>query len=83
MNTAELLSLLDHAATVLLVVGAAVGLVCANLDADAIEADGMPRLASAIRWGRRLGGLALQLRSLKAPDSKPSSALPADKDGAS
>lgn len=71
------LSTLDHVATVLLVAGTVIGLACANLDADAIEAEGWPRLATAIRWGRRLGGLAVQLRALKSGEA------PEKKDGAS
>lgn len=76
------LSALDHAATVLLVVGTVIGVVCANLDADTIEADGWPRLAWWIRLGRELGGLAKQIRKFKsgAPSSDPA---PSDKGGAS
>lgn len=73
MDLTKIMDGLEHVSTLALLLGAGVGLLCANLDADGIEADGWPRLASAIRLGRRLGGLALQLRSLKAPDSKPPS----------
>lgn len=73
MDIAKLIDGLDHLATVALLVGAGVGLLCANLDADAIEEDGWPRLARAIRLGRALGGLALKVREMKgkAPASDP------------
>lgn len=79
MDIGKLIDGLDHAATVLLLVGAGVGLLCANLDADAIEEDGWPRLARAIRLGRAIGGLALKVREMKggkAPASDPAPPTP-------
>ena len=78
MDIGELIDNLDHVATVALFVGAGVGLLCANLDADAIEEEGWPRLARAIRLGRALGGLALKVREMKGgkPPSDPAPPTP-------
>ena len=78
MDITKILDGLDHAATVALLIGAGIGLLCANLDADAIEEDGYPRLARAIRLGRALGGLALKVREMKGgkPSSDPAPPTP-------
>lgn len=76
MDIANLIDNLDHVATVALFVGAGIGLLCANLDADAIEDDGWPRLARAIRLGRALGGLALKVREMKGGKAPPSDPAP-------
>jgi hypothetical protein len=55
--------------SVVLVVLVLVGLVCAQIDADALDAT-HPRLATAVRWGARLGALAAQLRKKKVPREK-------------
>lgn len=83
MDITKILDGLDHAATVALLIGAGVGLLCANLDADAIEEEGWPRLARAIRLGRALGGLALKVREMKGGKSLPPSdpAPPTPKSG--
>ena len=83
MDITKILDGLDHAATVALLIGAGVGLLCANLDADAIEEDGYPRLARAIRLGRDLGGLALKMRAMKGGKPPSSDPSPSDKGGAS
>lgn len=83
MDITKILDGLDHAATVALLIGAGVGLLCANLDADAIEEDGYPRLARAIRLGRDLGWLALKMRAMKGGKSPASDPAPSDKGGAS
>lgn len=49
---------------VMLVLGV-VGLVCAQLDPDVIEAAGWPRLAQAVRWGAQIGALAVVLGKSK------------------
>ena len=83
LDSAKIRDGLDPAATVALLIGAGVGLLCANLDADAIEEDGWPRLARAIRLGRAIGGLALKVREIKGGKSLPPSdpAPPTPKSG--
>lgn len=38
-----------------------VGVVCAQIDADALESQGWPRVAAAVRWGSQIGALAVAL----------------------
>lgn len=59
---------LTAAATVLLGALAVLGFICAQIDAAALEAQGYPRAARAVRWGQQGGAFALALwRSRKTP----------------
>ena len=44
---------------------AVVGMICAQVDTDALERAGHPRLAHAIRIGARVGAFALKLQARK------------------
>lgn len=60
-------------AGVLVALGAllsAVGLVCAQIDTAALEREGYPRLAKAVRIGAHVGAFALRLLPKKNKVSK-------------
>jgi len=47
-----------------------VGIVSAQIDADKLEAQGHPTAAKAVRWGQRLGALAVALAAAKKERAK-------------
>lgn len=53
------------AASVALGVFLVIGTVSAQIDADKLEAQGHTTTAAAVRWGQRLGALAVALAAAK------------------
>jgi hypothetical protein len=47
-----------------------VGTVSAQIDADKLEAQGHPTAAKAVRWGQRLGALAVALAASRKERAK-------------